>query len=269
MFDNLPNDVYPRDTEKLPADGGSVHPYLENCAALYAAAHFGRKEKDGWINFFMPIVVCITKYRTKSKSGSFTSDYPLSTKNKPRFSKVIDDIIRKELTKKTVTSLLRKTKPALEALLRLQVVKYLVSVVFKGMTDVLVNLLKHRPSLGEPPAVPPSRSADPSDFYRDHYIAPISYSSRFYTDMDIAYFSNLRQQVHGTEKTLDKERLDPDDGGTLIFAFVPLSLSVPESPEKSRRSQSSIAQSPTSPSKCARGAMIIVDVNSSDSDDSE
>jgi hypothetical protein len=118
----------------------------------------------------MPIIVCMTKYRSRSKYGRFAENYPLSTKNKPHFAKVVDKIIMTELAGKSVSSLLHKSKPALEVLVHLQVVKYIVSGIFKGFTNVLVNLLKARPSLGEPPSVPSTCVADPSEFYRDHYM---------------------------------------------------------------------------------------------------
>ena len=144
MFKCLPIEVYPRVADEVPNDGGEIHPYFKNCAALYAAAHFGRCDQEAWKTLFMPIIVCTTKYRIRSKSGAFADDYPLSAKNKPHFAKVVDKIITSELAGKTVSSLLRKSKPALEALVRLQVVKYIVSVIFNGFTDVLVNLLKAR-----------------------------------------------------------------------------------------------------------------------------
>jgi hypothetical protein len=222
-------------------------------------------DEGGLISFFMPIVVCMTKYRSRSQSGAFAEDNPLSTRNKPHFAKVIDKIITNNLVGKTVSLLLRKSKPALEALLRLQVVKYIVSGFFKGCTDVLVNLLKACPSLGEPPAVPSTCIADPSAFYRDHYIVPISYSSKLSLDLDILYFADLREKVHDTEKTLDRKQLSPNDVGIFIFAFAPLLASAPESSPDSRRNRVPAAPSPASPSKCARGAMNIFEVNS-DSD---
>jgi hypothetical protein len=66
MFDRLPVEVYPHCAEHVPAEGGEVHPYFEKCSALYATAHFGRKDEEGWISFFMPIVVCMTKYCSRS-----------------------------------------------------------------------------------------------------------------------------------------------------------------------------------------------------------
>jgi hypothetical protein len=146
------------------------------------------------------------------------------------------------------------------------VVKYIVSVIFNGFTDVLVNLLKARPSLGEPPAVPLNHVSDPKEFYRDHYIAPISYSSKLYSDLDISYFADLREKVHDGEKTLDKKRSGPDDGGDLIYAFAPMAA---RTAADSLPNQVSIAPSLASSSKCAHGAMGIVEVNSDSSDNED
>ena len=137
-------------------------------------------------------------------------------------------------------------------------------MVFKDATDVLVNLLKARSSLGEPPAVPLTRIADPAEFYRDFYIAPIGFSSKNYTDLDISYFMQLPEQIHGTEKNLDKKRAIPDDSGSsFILAFVP-SVSAPLSASIAHASTDSPAPSP---SKRARGAMQIVEVQTSESED--
>jgi hypothetical protein len=219
----------------------------------------------------MPIMLCMTKYRSRSQYGAFADDYLLSAKNKPNFSKVlVDRIITNELVGKTVSSLLCKAKPALEALVCLQVVKYIVSGVFKGYTDVLANLLKSCQSLGEPPAVPSTCSSNLTKFFRDNYIiAPIS-SSKLYSNLNISYFTDLREKVHGGEKNLDKKRSSPDDGNHLIYAFAPHSARAPESSQE-RRIQLSVAQLPAaaSPSKCVWGAMHIAEVksDSSDSDD--
>jgi hypothetical protein len=97
-------------------------------------------------------------------------------------------------------------KPALEALVRLQVVKYIVSDVFKGYTDVLVNLLKSCQSLGEPPAVPSTCTSDPTKFFRDNYIAPIS-SSKLYSNLDISYFTDLGEEIHYGKKILTRSAL--------------------------------------------------------------
>jgi len=164
MFNSLPIDIFPREEDKVPSDGGAINLYFEKCTALYAAAHFGRQDQDAWKNFFMPIVVCVTKYRVKSNSRS-DNPSPLSGKNIQNFSTIVNKIIREELEGKTVSLLLRKSKPALEALLRVQVVKYIVSSIFKGHIDVLVNLLKRRSSLGEPPTVPSSRIDNQANFY--------------------------------------------------------------------------------------------------------
>jgi hypothetical protein len=233
MFNCLPMNVYLRSApEEVPADGGQINLYFEKCSALYAAAHFGRIDQEGWITFFMPIMVCMTKYRSRSQSSAFADDYPLSAKNKPNFSKVVDRIITNELVCKTISSLLRKAKPALEALVCLQVVKYIVSDVFKGYTDVLVNLLKSRQSLVEPPPVPSTHTSNQTEFFRDNYIAPIS-SSKLYSNLDISYFMDLREKVHDGEKNLDKKRSSPDDGSQLIYAFAPHSASALEtSPER-------------------------------------
>ena len=267
MFNSLPIDIYPWEEEKVPWDVGEINPYFEKCAALYAAAHFGRQDHDAWKNFFMPIVVCVTKYHVKSNSCS-DNPSPLSGKNIQNFSSIVNKIIWEELDGKTVTSLLRKSKPALEALLHVQVVKYIVSTIFKGHIDVLVNLLKGRSSLGEPPAVPVSRIANQANFYRDHYIASINVSSTLYTDRDISYFTLLHEQIHSTEKNLDKKRSRPDDdGSSFILAFLPSAMDAVTSPSPSNNHTRNAA-SPLSPLEPAPGAMIIVEVNS-DSDDDE
>jgi hypothetical protein len=124
------------------------------------------------------------------------------------------------------------------------------------------------PALGKPPAVPSTRVADPSEFYRDHYIAPISYSSKLYSDLDISYFADLREKVQDVEKTLDKKHSSPDDGGHPIYAFAPLSAIAPDS-SLDRNNRVSIAPSLTSPSKRAHGAMNIVEVLSDSSDEDD
>jgi hypothetical protein len=165
LFDSLPIDIFPREPENVPPDGGEIDPYLQNCASLhYAAAHFGHRDQASWKKFFMPIVVCVTKYRVKSNSRSVHPS-PLSVKNIPNVLSVVNNIIRDELQGKTVSSLLCKLKPALEALLHLHVVKYILGTIFKGHHDVLVNLLKENLSLGDLPTVPIARNDNPAEFY--------------------------------------------------------------------------------------------------------
>jgi hypothetical protein len=94
MFNRLPMNVYPCSApEEVPADGGQIDPYLEKCSTLYATAHFGRIDQEGWITFFMPIIVCMTKYRSRSQSSAFADDYPLSAINNPNFSEVVERIM--------------------------------------------------------------------------------------------------------------------------------------------------------------------------------
>jgi hypothetical protein len=264
IFDSLPIDIFPREPENVPPDGGEIDPYLQNCASLYAAAHFGRRDEASWKKFFMPIVVCVTKYRVKSNSHSVHPS-PLSVKNIPNLLSVVNNIIRDELQGKTVSSLLHKSKPALEALLRLQVVKYILGTIFKGHHDVLVNLLKENLSLGDLPTVPIARNDNPAEFYRDHFIACINYKSALYSDLDISYFSELCEQIHSTEKNLDKKRSRPsDDGSTFILAFLPSAVAV--SSPSTGNNHPGIASSPLSPSISTHaGAMTIVEVDS-DSD---
>jgi hypothetical protein len=263
MFDSLPIDIFPRDQETVPSDGGEIDPYLHNCASLYAAVHFGRCHQECWKKFFMPIVVCVTKYRVKPNSRSLNPS-PLSGKNIHNFSTAVNKIIREELQGKTVSSLLRKSKPALEALLRLQVVKYILSTIFKGHHDVLVNLLKGNSSLGDPPSVPNARMDNQAQFYRDYYIAPINYSSGLYSDLDISYFSQLRDQIHSTENNLDKKRSRPsDDDSSFILSFLPSDDAVSSPPPHNIHPGG--PSSALSPSITAHGAMTIVEVDS-DSD---
>jgi len=87
-------------------------------------------------------------------------------------------------------------------------------------------------------------------------------------DWDISYFSLLRQQVHTTEKNLDKKRSRPDDDGTssFILAFLPSAEDAVTPPGNVTAPH---AASPHSPcSEPAPGAMTIVEVDS-DSDDDE
>jgi hypothetical protein len=89
-----------------------------------------------------------------------------------------------------------------------------------------------------------------------------------YSDLDISYFADIHEKVHDVEKTLNKKCSSPDDGRHLIYAFAPLLAITPNS-SPDRNNRVSIAPFMALPSKCAHGAMNVVEVLSDSSDEDD
>lgn len=133
-----------------------------------------------------------------------------------------------------------------EALVRLFIIRHLLSTIFKGHLEVLINLLKkHRSSIVSPPHVP--EGAVESSVLKKHYIAPVTFRDRSkYTTSDIAFFVALCNQIKSSERLEDKKHQDSNGDSPLVLAFVAPELSVAASP--STMTASSKRRKVTSPS---------------------
>ena len=171
----------------------SVHPYLDIASQLYLSAFFGRQDPDAWLQCFLPIVATMTTYR----NGTST---PNSKKTSTKYWEAVNKIIADKLVGRTVSQVIKTVE---EALIRLIIIKHLISTIFKDHLDVLIFLLKCRSSLG---AAPSGSTVDQQainnavlPIISSHYVPSITLPpvSR-YTTADIKFFINLRNQIKST-----------------------------------------------------------------------
>jgi hypothetical protein len=218
------------DDASFSPDMEMVDPYILAAAELYSAAFFGRVDQDAWIKRILPIVASVTKYR----SGNTT---PISKKKKSSFWVAVDDIYR-DLDGTTVSTHLHVVE---ESLIRLMVVRHLLSSVFKNHHDVLISLIKNR--AGIPPFEDDGSEAPlGDDAVKKHFIAPLSSKDKSkYTNADIAFFKCLRDNIKSCDRKEDKKRLSSDAESRFILSFVApaeadsTSVSTSAPPAKKRR----------------------------------
>jgi hypothetical protein len=131
---NLLNDLCKEveDNDSLPEDMSSRnHQFIIAALELYSLALFGRQDPDAWLQCFLPIVATITKYR----KGAST---PNSKKEPAKFWDAVNKINR-ELSGRTVSQLIHIVD---ESLIRLFIIKHVISSIFKDHLDILTLLLK-------------------------------------------------------------------------------------------------------------------------------
>jgi hypothetical protein len=236
------------------------HQFLIAASELYSSALFGRQDPEAWLQRFLPIVATVTTYRR----GAST---PNSKKDRAKFWGAVNKISR-QLSGQTVSQVIRIVD---ESLIRLFIIKHVISSIFKDHLDILTLLLKLRPALSTPPPVL-GTSTMGTDVGRtnlpalsSHYIPPITMPPQAkYTTPDIQVFIKLRDQIKSSERLEDKKRLsstDPDS--PLVLAFVAPDTPLVSSPSSRKRRKMS---SPGSILNVHSGAME--DFDDSDGEDS-
>jgi hypothetical protein len=210
----------------LPLDLDDVHPFLVAASELYSSAFFGRQDQHSWLKRFLPVVAGVTSYRKGRQSQHMKKD-------RAKYEEGINAIFKK-LHGKTVSDVLKIVD---EALIRLFIVKHILSSVFKKHLDVLILLLRSRTSLAPP---------DPDAGYQSHFIASITLPpvSR-YTSADIAFFVGIRDRIKSTERSEDHKRSIGSDSACML-SFVPPESEVVDSPSRAGMSKRTKVSSPSS-----------------------
>lgn len=195
-----------------------LDPYLVIASQLYSSAFFGRQDPDAWLQCFLPIVATATTYRNKTST-------PNSKKSSTKYWEAVNEIISSKLAGKTVSQVIKTVE---EALIRLIIIKHLISTIFKDHLDVLVYLLKQQSSLGAAPSDVILEQAMNNAVLpvTSHYVPSITLPPvSKYTTPDIKFFIKLHNQIKLTERLEDKKRDNSDadkdaDGSPLVLAFV-------------------------------------------------
>jgi hypothetical protein len=210
----------------LPLDLEDVHPFLVAASELYSLAFFGRQDQHSWLKRFLPVVAGVTSYRKGRQSQHMKKD-------QAKYEEGINAIFNK-LHGKTVSDVLKIVD---EALIRLFIIKHILSSVFKKHVDVLILLLTSLTSLA-----PPDGNAD----YQSHFIASITLPpvSR-YTSSDIAFFVGIRDRIKSQERSEDHKRSIGTESA-YILSFVPPESELVGSPVRAGSSKRTKVSSPSS-----------------------
>jgi hypothetical protein len=201
---------------------------------LYSSAFFGRQDPEAWLKRFLPIIAGVTKYRNGTT--------PNAKKTSVAFWEAVNKISG-DLAGQTVSQVIRTVH---EALVRLVIIRHLLSSIFKEHLDVLMYLLKSRSALGAPP-----QGVDE----KKHYIASVTFLEKKYTTSDISFFIEIRNRIASTERLEDKKRHNSDADSPLVLAFVSPNTSVLASPSTTELGKRRNITSPSGKAKVYPGAM--------------
>ena len=217
-------------------DKPSVTPYIAAASELYSSAFFGRQDPEAWLERFLPIVASVSKYRQGTS--------PKSKGTSAAFWVAVDEISG-DLAGQTVSQVIRTVH---EALVRLLIIRHLLSSVFKEHLDVLIYLLKNRSALGAPAA---PQGVDELS----HYIASVTFTETKYATLDISFFIQIRNLIASTERLEDKKRHNSDADSPLVLAFVSPNTSVVASPSATESGKRRKITSPSGKANIYPGAM--------------
>jgi hypothetical protein len=179
------------DTRTFPAPSVALS-YFVAASEVYSSAFFGRRDSDAWLRYFLPIVAAVSKYRSGKD--------PNSAKTTTEFRNRIE-VINVELAGKTVSDVISTVE---EALVRLFIIKYVLSSIFKDQLEILELLLKQRSAIAG---------------LTNDCIAPVTLNNNRsnYTSLDIAFYNKMSNAINANERLIDKKKYD---NGLPSLAFV-------------------------------------------------